>query len=198
MPPGRPRTITDDAILAGAGRAIGRIGPTRLTLADVAAEVGLAPATLLQRFGSKRGLLLAFAERGAGAVTEAFAAARAEHASPLAALVAALVGMTAGVATPESLANHLALLQLDLTDPDFHRHAREQAVAVRSEIRTLLDAAVAAGKLAPTDTDRLARTVQVTYNGALLTWAIYREGTVADWLRGELARILDPHRPARR
>ena len=190
--------MTDDAILDAAGRAIGRIGPARLTLADVAAEVGLAPATLVQRFGSKRGLLLAFAERGAGDVTEAFAAARAARAAPLAALVAALVGMTAGVATPESLANHLALLQLDLSDPAFHRHARDQAVAVRSEIRALLDAAIAAGELAPTDTDRLARTVQMTYNGALLTWAIDREGTVADWLSGELAPILEPYRPARR
>ncbi|MGH2614392.1 MAG: helix-turn-helix domain-containing protein, partial [Thermomicrobiales bacterium] len=62
---GRPRTVTDAEILAAAERAIARHGPARLTLAHVAAEVGLTPPTLLQRFGSKRGLLLAVAARGA-------------------------------------------------------------------------------------------------------------------------------------
>jgi AcrR family transcriptional regulator len=192
--PGRPRTASDDEILAGTGRAIGRIGPSRLTLADVAAEVGLAPATLVQRFGSKRGLLLAFSARGAPVVHEAFAAARAAYSSPLAALRAALVGMTHGVATPAELANHLALLQIDLSDPDFHRHALDQARAVRDEIRALLDVAVTTGELAACDTARLARAVQATYNGALVTWAIFREGTVADWLDEDLAWLLRPFR----
>jgi AcrR family transcriptional regulator len=192
--PGRPRTASDDDILAATGRAIGRIGPARLTLANVADEVGLAPATLLQRFGSKRGLLLAFSARGAPAAAEAFAAARSAHPSPLAALSAALVGMTRGVRTPAELANHLALLQIDLSDPDFHRHALDQARVVREEIRALLDAAVAAGELATCDTERLARAVQATYNGALVTWAIFREGSVADWLDEELARLLQPYR----
>ena len=34
-----------------------RLGPTQLTLADVAKEAGVVPATLIQRFGTKRGLL---------------------------------------------------------------------------------------------------------------------------------------------
>ena len=192
--PGRPRTASDDEILAGTGRAIGRSGPARLTLADVAAEVGLAPATLVQRFGSKRGLLLAFSARGAPAVREVFAAAQVAHPSPLAALRAALIGMTRGVPTPAELANHLALLQIDLSDPDFHRHALDQARAVRREIRALLDAAVVAGEVVACDTACLARAVQATYNGALVTWAIFREGMVADWLGEELDSLLRPYR----
>ncbi|MCA1563440.1 MAG: TetR/AcrR family transcriptional regulator, partial [Acidobacteria bacterium] len=39
-------------------QVMARLGPVRLTLADVAREIGLSPATLVQRFGSKRGLLL--------------------------------------------------------------------------------------------------------------------------------------------
>ena len=60
----RPRTVSDQAILAATARVIGDLGPAKLTLARVASEVGLAPATLVQRFGSKRGLLLALAESG--------------------------------------------------------------------------------------------------------------------------------------
>ncbi|MET8542281.1 helix-turn-helix domain-containing protein, partial [Kitasatospora sp. NPDC004799] len=55
----RPRTTSDAEILAATARAIGIHGPGRLTLAHVGAEAGVSPATLSQRFGSKRGLLLA-------------------------------------------------------------------------------------------------------------------------------------------
>ena len=57
----RPRTTSDATILAALTRVISRIGPAKLTLADVAAEAGHSRAGLVQRFGSKRGLLLAVA-----------------------------------------------------------------------------------------------------------------------------------------
>ena len=60
----RPRTIDDDAVLDAADRIVERGGPAAVTFASVAAEVGLAPATLVQRFGTKRGLLLATTIRG--------------------------------------------------------------------------------------------------------------------------------------
>ena len=62
----RPRQASDEAILAAAFRAIARLGPAKLTLADVAAEAGLSAAALVQRFGSKRALLLATAADAAG------------------------------------------------------------------------------------------------------------------------------------
>ena len=195
----RPRSATDAEILAGAVRAVSRLGPSRLTLADVAAEVGLAPATLVQRFGSKRGLLLALAGSGGESAREEIAALRARHASPLDALLALADLATRDVETPEALSNHLAFLQVDLVDPDFHRAALEQAEAMREEIRRMLDAAVAAGELAPCDTARLARAVLVTLNGSRLTWAIFREGAVREWVRSDLEAALAPFRaPGRR
>ncbi|HEX6032044.1 MAG TPA: helix-turn-helix domain-containing protein, partial [Tepidiformaceae bacterium] len=59
---GRPRTISDAEILAGAARVLSRLGPGRMSLGHVGREVGLSPATLLQRFKSKRGLLLALSD----------------------------------------------------------------------------------------------------------------------------------------
>jgi hypothetical protein len=53
---------------------------------------------------------------------------------------------------------------------------------------------VQAGELAPCDTNRLARAVQATYNGALMTWAIFREGSVADWLQDEFHTLVDVFR----
>jgi AcrR family transcriptional regulator len=194
----RPRETTDDAILEATSRAIARHGPARLTLAHVAAEVGVAPATLVQRFGSKRGLLLALARLGTASTAHQYAALRAAHPTPLAALFAVGDCMAGMAPTPEALANHLAFLHIDLTDPDFHHLALEQSRAAQAEVRSLLDAAVEAGELAPCDTDRLARLVQAVLGGGLLAWAILREGTAAAWLRQDLETLLQPYRkPAR-
>lgn len=188
----RPRTASDAAILDATARAIGRLGPSRLTLADVAAEVGLSAAALVQRFGSKRGLLLALARASSAAAGEEFGAVRAAHRSPLGALRAYAEGQARFMEPPEALANHLAFLQVDLTDPEFHRLTLDAFRAAEGEIRALLEEAVAAGELRACDGERLARAVQSMLNGSLLTWAVYREGRLRDRLRGDLDALLEP------
>lgn len=191
---GRPRTTSDEAILEATARAIGRHGPQGLTLAAVAREAGLAPATLVQRFGSKRGLLLAFAAHATRTAGLSFERAREEHGSPLAALRAALVHLSEGVATPEELAGSLGFLQIDLTDPEFRAHAAEHARRVRDEIAGLLAAAVAAGELAGgAEPGPLARAVQVAYNGALILWGLSGEGPLPAAMREALDQTLRPY-----
>lgn len=192
----RPRTATDSEILEAAARVIGRLGPARLTLADVGDEVGLSPATLVQRFGSKRGLLLAQVRHSVASVDACFAAVRAAYASPLEALLAAATDMTRHVESPESLSNHLAFLQIDLTDPAFHRLALENARRIRAGYRALLDEAVSAGELEPCDTARLARAIEAMAGGSLVAWAIHRQGRVERWVRSDLETLLAPHRRA--
>jgi AcrR family transcriptional regulator len=79
----RARSVPDAEILKAAARVIGRNGPLKLTLADVGREVGLAPATLLQRFGSKRGLRLALAAVLGRLRQAGFSVAMAAHAYAL-------------------------------------------------------------------------------------------------------------------
>ncbi|WP_449061085.1 TetR family transcriptional regulator [Planomonospora algeriensis] len=192
----RPRTTSDEAIMRATGRAITAHGPAGLTLAAVAAEAGLSPAALVQRFGSKRGLLLAFAAWAAAGAGEVFLRARQRHDSPLEALHGALTELASGLRTPEEVANGLAFLQLDLTDPEFREHAADQARRVREEITGLLADAVAARLLAEdTDPVRLARAVQVAYNGALILWAVTGGEDLADALRADIDHLLQPHRP---
>jgi AcrR family transcriptional regulator len=194
----RPRTKDDAAILDAAGRIISRIGPAKFTLADIAGEVGLSAATLLQRFGSKRGLLLALAESARDSVEACFAAVRAANDSPLQALVAAATDMTKYVQSPEEMANHLAFLQTDLSDPAFYAVMLQNSTRIEAGYRSLLDEAVAAGELTPCDTMRLARAVGAMSGGSLIGWAIHRQGTAEAWVRGDLETLLNPYRVRRR
>src|SRR5512143_2648306 len=103
--PGRPRTVSDEAIYWAAVGVLAEHGAGGLTLARVAEALGVTSAAVRQRFGSKRGLLLDIARRRASGVDVGFAAARERHRSPLAALEAALLGRIDGLGTPVRLAN---------------------------------------------------------------------------------------------
>src|SRR5579862_5603746 len=59
----RRKTISDEAVLTAAARVMFAGGPSDFTLADVAAAAGIAPATLVQRFGDKQGLTVAAIEQ---------------------------------------------------------------------------------------------------------------------------------------
>jgi AcrR family transcriptional regulator len=189
----RPRTVSDEAILDAVLTLAHRVGPARLTLAAAAAEVGLSAATLVQRFGTKRDLLLAADKRGIDHWVGALD--RATAASPLARVVEGLVLAVEAVATPERMANSVAMLQLDIADPDFHAETLRGARAVRARIERDLSAALGAGELhAGTDVATLAALVETTYHGAMIGWAIHRERALPDWMRAQVEAVLAPHR----
>lgn len=196
----RPRETSNEAILAATGRVMQRLGPTQITLADVAKEAGVVPATLIQRFKTKRGLLLATCRNAPDTVPRQFVEARAKHASPIAALIELYADCASFAPTPEAMANGLAYLQVDLTDPEFHAITLAQFRATREETRRLLDEAVAAGELRDCDTAELARLLQQLNDGAMLSWAVYQEGRVDEWVRRQVEALLRPYRvisPAR-
>ena len=199
---GRPRGMEDAAILRAAAEVIGRTGPARFTLAAVASEIGLVPATLVQRFGSKRGLLLALARQsatdaGAGPIAGPAREARRQHGSALAALTALAVGRLAPMTTPDRIANHLAFLCLDLTDPELYEPALAVHEAHGRAIAALLEEAVDTGELrADAKAGPLTRSIQSAIAGAGLTWALDREGALPDRVAAEIAAVLAAYLPA--
>jgi AcrR family transcriptional regulator len=193
----RPRATSDADILGATYRIVSRRGPN-LTLADVAKEAGVSPATLVQRFGSKRGLLLALAATGAGGLGDEFVRIRGKSRSALAAVIGVGDCIAAMAESPQTLANSLAFLQMDLVDPEFHKHALAHSRTMQAEITKLLDEAVVARELEKCDTRKLARTIQALIGGSMLQWAIDRDTTVLDRVRDDLDTLLRPrHSPAR-
>ena len=187
----RPQKVTDDDIYLAAQRAMSRLGPGELTLADIAAEAGVTAGLLVQRFGSKRDLLLALSERFAGGTAEMFAALRKGHRSPLATLRAYSDCLAHMAANPAAFARNFAYLQIDLTDPGFRRHLVKHARATRDELEKLIREATDAKELRPsTNARQLARLVEAVVNGSMLSWAIYQEGSAAKWMRHDLDAVL--------
>lgn len=191
---GRPRSVSDDEVFAAVTRVIGRVGPVGLTFAAVGKEVGLSAPALAQRFGSKHGLLVAYAGQGR-VVPASFEEAERRARTALGALHLAVELLIAPVDSHESLANSIAFLHMDLTDPDLKAHAVAQSREIRRRIRALLDRAVEQGELVGTDTGPLTMAVYTTYNGALLTWAIDGTGSLTRWMRRSIDATLAPHRP---
>lgn len=194
---GRPRTISEERIMAALASVVGRVGPSRLTLADVAQEAGVSTGVLVGRYGSKRDLLLGFVRWGLS--EEAFirpmrAAFGSAH-DPVEGLIRAVVRSVGRDVEPEEFANHLAFLHLELADDEFRALLGEHDAAVRAELAHYLRSAVASGCLAAdADVDALAATVDSIRNGTQITWAMTRTRPLAEALRHDLSTLLDPYR----
>src|SRR5687767_5133644 len=111
---GRPRRYDDAGILDAAARVIARNGPGQFTIRQVAAEAQVSPALVMQRFRTKRGLILAFERHAHGLLEATFDEAEKAPGPRLAALAAALVHLNAGLGPPREMANNVAFLAMDL------------------------------------------------------------------------------------
>jgi AcrR family transcriptional regulator len=190
----RPRTVSDEGILAATIRAMTRLGPVKLTLADVADEAGLSPAALIKRFGSKRGLLLAVSTAGSTGMAEGFRALRKRYASPLEALLVATTFLARHTKSAEELANHLAFLQIDVTDPEFRKPMVVMSRATLAGYEACIRDAIAARELRRCDAKALARAINAVVGGSLISWAVFRKGSAERWVRADVETVLAPYR----
>jgi AcrR family transcriptional regulator len=190
----RPRKASDNEVFGAAMRVMSRVGPADLTLSAIAAEAGLTPGALVQRFGSKQQLLRTISSQLGAAAPEIFADLRRAHPSPLAALREYALCQAQLAESPDALARNLAYLQLDLTDPELYQGLLRYAKGTRAQLAGLVKAAIAAGELSSAARPgQLARLIEVTLSGSLMTWAIYRDGTAARWMLADLDAVLRPY-----
>lgn len=192
----RPRTVDDSTILEAAVTVLGRIGPERLTLADVGSEAGLSAATLVQRFGSKRDLMLSVLKFATTGFENRLQTAIDENDSPLEAIFAAAMNRPGALSEPETISNMFAFYMSDMRDPQFRELAQENARNAVAGFKTLLDEAVAKGEITESyvDTAQLAETIYSLTLGTQMRWSIYGEGCYRAMIRSELDVLLRPFR----
>ena len=189
--PGRPRTVSDDSIYRAAVTVLAQHGSSGLTLARLAAVLGVTPAAVRQRFGSKRGLLLAMAGRRAADVEAGFAAARAAEGSPIHALQAALLNRLEGLSDPVRLANAISAYVDNAGDPDLRALFDAELTAMEDGVGKLLAEAAESGEIRGPVTPQLTSTVFAAFEGALTVWAIAPRGSLEDRIREALDFVLE-------
>ena len=157
----RPRSNTDDELLDKVSGALSaREAMGHWTLAEVGAEIGVHAATLVKRFGSKKGLLLALSRRWIDAMPT-----EPQTTAPLDELIAWAEETFSHAHDRTAAVSGLNFLMRDLADDELAACLRQgwqrQADYVSSLLRT------AALKNAP-DPDRAGVLVVDALNGALL------------------------------
>jgi len=189
----RRRKAEDTDVFAALVRVMLRRGPTELTLREVAAEAGVTAGALVQRFGSKRAMLLAHA-RHVAATGDTGLTVPQRMSSPLDTLRSVTAMYSELADSPRAAIRNLAYLLNDLGDPALRRHLLRMSRTARAWYEQLLSEAIAAGELrGVTDIQRLARLIEATLRGSFLGWTLYREGTAVDWLRADLDALLRPY-----
>jgi AcrR family transcriptional regulator len=180
----RPRKISDERLTGAAGAVIGRVGPG-FTLADVAAEAGVSAGTLVHRFGSRQGLLLAMMR------TAIDAEAPAVPDDPVTAIRETLVARYAPLDDAGTAPNHLAQLAADLGDVELRGHLADLHAAIEAQVRALVGkAALPAAPSAAV----AARVLTATADGTAIHWSTRPAGSLRRRLRTDLDAILNAWR----
>jgi AcrR family transcriptional regulator len=185
----RKKQISDEAVLDAVLSVIRDQGPLEFTLADVGDAVGLAPATLLQRFGSKESLLERAIERSNGQLREQLASPIALGVDPERALIEWLVELGHPLRTRELLAAHLPVLGQELLDARLRRRGKRQGALLRRRIAAHL--AELWPRAASARHQSHSAIVEAHWHGLVLQWAQGGQGGLAAWLRKGLHELLD-------
>ena len=171
----RRKTVSDASVLDGALCVMFRTSPSKFTLADVAEEVGIAPATLMQRFKSKRNLIVRAIERDNAQFSKTLIAA--PQATGAEAVIGLFVQLTPDLGPQDdSLTDQLLWLREDFRDAQLNSLARERFRVLRSAITARLP-------ILPVPPAVAARLLDAQWQGALNQWGFFKEGRLVDYVR---------------
>lgn len=176
----RPKLLSDDEVLDATRRVIRRRGPVQFTLADVAAEIGLARSTLIQRFESRDGLYRRVMERGTNRLQSELA--EMPQGTAPQDLWRFLRGLVA-VLKSERINEYLLTVVEEMADPLLAKLARRRVRLVREAIGERLPEAMS-------NRDEVTRHLQAVMQGASMQWAVEREGELSHFVTAHLRTAL--------
>lgn len=192
----RPRTVSDERILAAAGAIVGRLGPA-FRLSDVAQEAGISASTVMNRFGSKHGLLMAMMAAATESVRRDMRAAAVRVDDPILRIKRALVERYAALDQAGAATNNVAQLGFDLADGDLRESLAVLHRVTELELRPLLRRAVAAGALRGCPSAPVAaRILTALADGTAMHWSTYPKGSLVHRLDSDVEAVLASWRRA--
>ncbi|MGB3328315.1 MAG: TetR/AcrR family transcriptional regulator [Thermomicrobiales bacterium] len=192
--PGRPRTVSDRDLIDAFLRVHLDGDPARWTLADVARDAGVVPATIVQRFGSKRGLMERALQQGL-ADLEIGVAAAVERApddwrAGLDGVIAVLVPQDL---SPRQMANSIAQLYVELSDPGLRPWVERHMTVAAAAFETVLAWGGRGGDLRDAPGIALGEVATTAWSGAVVRFAITGSGSSRAWVTRAVEEVLAPY-----
>jgi AcrR family transcriptional regulator len=178
----RKRTISDEELLDAALGLVRERGPDALSFGTLAPRVGLAGSTIVQRFGTKAGLLRATLLLAWDRLDEDTATAARTAALGRDGVIDLLVRLS-GQYDPTTFADQLLLLREDLRDPVLRARGEAWLSTLSEEIERRLGA-VSGGRVG------LGELVVAQWQGALTVWSFTRRAPLKTFVRGALEDLL--------
>ena len=175
----RRKTLSDDDLLDRALYVMRRVGPEGVTFAAVAAETGLSPATLVQRFGTKNALLHAALVRAWDLLDERTRLAIDVAPAGPGGAIALLVALSEDFSGEADYAEGLLVLREDMRDAEL----RERGVRWGEVLAEAVGARLADGFGPRLD---LGRLMIAQWQGITLWWGFSRQGVLPDVVAREL------------
>jgi AcrR family transcriptional regulator len=178
----RKRTIPDEDLLDAALGLVREVGPDAVSFGSLASRVGLAPSTLVQRFGSKAALLQAALLRAWAQLEAATDEAIGAAPDGPAGVVELLVSLT-GQYDAHDFADQLRVLREDLRDPVLRARGEAWFATLSEAVEArLVGTRARNGDLGPL--------VVATWQGTLTVWSFTRDAPVVDVVRHTLEGLL--------
>jgi len=192
---GRPRSITDQAIIAEAYELLMAHGPSKLTFEQLGARVGLVPAALVRRFKTKQQLLAEIDQYALELTTSKVQEAMDKTSSPIDAILAQFTTELGFASTVDRFVNGQEFLLMDLRDKNLYANYRISFEQRHQQIVGLLKEAQSADTLGEIeDLDELARHLEMILHGSGHVWAMTQESTVEEYISHHVELALKPYR----
>lgn len=145
--------------------------------------MGLAPATLIQRFGSKQQLITLAAKQAYVKQVETLAELKKKHLPWDKELIHLLSSMPEGFGSRQDIANSLGVLKMDMVDPELHPIARDLFESLRQRFQELLMEGRRLKQLPDIDVNAVTWELDALRHGLVIQWTLSGKGTLEKWLK---------------
>jgi AcrR family transcriptional regulator len=192
---GRPKKLSDDACLERAFDVISREGFESFTLEQVSRAVGLSPAALIKRFGTKERLARAARDRKWDVNLEQMTEPQSRPLRGLTRLFH-FVRLIARSVDSKRLGEHMRLLGSQADDPRSKRKVAAYFRGTRERVALCLREACEDGEIQPLDVERVAATLEALIQGAIFQFGFLEARGIEAHLRSHVQTFLEPYRTA--
>lgn len=191
----RPKTVTDEALIEIAYELIMEHGPRGLTFEKLGERVGLVPAALVRRFGTKYKLLVEVDRYALARSNEKLQVVMTQAGSPIEAILAGFVAELSFASTIERFIHGQEYLLMDLGDKDLYANYHASFHERHAQVQKLLEQAQARGEISPdVNTKEFAQFLQMILHGAGHVWAMDQDGPIEDYINKYVQLALKPYR----